>query len=163
MSCHSDVGCGEGTLSDFISENQRPKYLGLDISKEAVRNARSKRPSLAFKAGECESFVPRTNFDVIVFNEMLYYTDHSQTMKHYSKYLNPGGIFVISVWFSRKIEYLRKSIFEDAETLFPKGSLGALQLSGKTLNLGTTRDVSFHIEAYRVSPPVVVAAAVAGT
>ena len=80
---------------------------------------------------------------------MLYYTDHVETMKHYTKFLEPEGIFVISIWFSKKIDYLRKSIFEDAERLFPKTSIGAIEISGKTLNLGTTRDVSFHIEAYK--------------
>jgi len=149
-----DVGCGEGTLSDYLNPVQRPKYLGLDIAREAVRIARQKRPDLAFKAHECENFVPRSNFDVIVFNEMLYYTEHVDIMKRFSKFLNPGGIFVISIWFSDKIDYLRKSIFDDAEKLFPKSSLGAIQLKGNTLNLGKTREVSFQIEAFRVSPPL---------
>ena len=39
-----------GTLSDFITPNQRPKYLGVDISKEAVRIAKSKREDLHFKS-----------------------------------------------------------------------------------------------------------------
>ena len=99
---------------------------------------------------DCETFVPHKKFDVIVFNEMLYYTDHVETMKHYSKFLEPEGIFVISIWFSKKIDYLRKSIFEDADKLFPKASIGAIEIAGKTLNLGSTRDVSFHIEGYRV-------------
>ena len=98
---------------------------------------------------DCETFTPHKKFDVIVFNEMLYYTDHVETMKHYRKFLEPGGIFVISIWFSKKIDYLRKSIFEDADKLFPKASIGAIEISGKTINLGTTRDVSFHIEAYK--------------
>ena len=109
----------------------------------------AKRPDLHFKAADCETFKPHRKFDVIVFNEMLYYTDHVETMKHYTQFLNPNGLFIISVWFSKKIDYLRKSIFEDAEKLFPKGSIGAIEIAGKTLNLGTTRDVNFHIEAFR--------------
>jgi hypothetical protein len=75
-------------------------------------------------------------------------------MKRYTTFLNPGGIFVISIWYSTKVDYLRKTIFEDAEKLFPKASLGAIQLVGQTLNLGKTREVSFHIEAFRVNSPV---------
>ena len=39
-----DVGCGEGTLSDFlVGPGQRAGYLGIDVSGEAVRQARGKR------------------------------------------------------------------------------------------------------------------------
>jgi 2-polyprenyl-3-methyl-5-hydroxy-6-metoxy-1,4-benzoquinol methylase len=147
-----DVGCGMGTLSDYINNEQRPKYLGLDISKEAVRIARTKRPGLAFKVANCESFVPRNKFDVVVFNEMLYYTDHLETMKHYIKFLSPNGIFVISIWYSKKVEYLKNSIFADADKLFPKLSLGSIQVSGTTNKQGYSMAVSSHIEAYRANP-----------
>jgi 2-polyprenyl-3-methyl-5-hydroxy-6-metoxy-1,4-benzoquinol methylase len=143
-----DIGCGEGTLSDFLTPDQKTKYLGVDISKEAVRIGRTKR-GLNFVQGEAETFIPDHNFDVIVFNEMLYYVEHVDVMKRFAKFLNPNGIIVISVWYSKKIDYLRNSIFKDAEKLFPSTSLGAIDISGKTLNLGKYRDVSFQIEAYR--------------
>jgi len=104
---------------------------------------------LTFQQTEAEKFHPEVTFDVIVFNEMIYYVNHEETMIKYAKFLNPGGIFIISVWFSKKIDYLRKSIFHDAHKLFPGSSLGAIQISGKTLNLGMIRDVSFHIEAFK--------------
>jgi 2-polyprenyl-3-methyl-5-hydroxy-6-metoxy-1,4-benzoquinol methylase len=146
-----DVGCGEGTLSDYVTEQQRPKYLGIDISKEAVHHGRAKRPGIKFKATNAETFVPRHNFDAIVFNEVLYYMNHRNTLMHYSKFLNPGGILVISVFYRSNIQLFMKSIFNEAAALGFK-SLGAIQVTGQTPkreNPGQTWEVSFHIEAFR--------------
>lgn len=148
-----DVGCGEGTLSDYVSESQRANYMGIDISKEAVRHGRMKRPGIKFKATNAESFVPRHNFDAIVFNEVLYYMNHKNTLQHYARFLNPGGILIISVWYRNNIQLFQKSIFTDASSL-GYTSLGAIQVTGQTPkreNPGKTWEVSFHIEAFRPS------------
>ena len=38
-----DVGCGEGAISDFLSPVQNSRYVGVDLSKEAVQVAKNKR------------------------------------------------------------------------------------------------------------------------
>ena len=50
-----DVGCGEGTLTDFLSSDQRKKYLGIDISSKAIKIAKSKR-KLNFQCVAAEDF-----------------------------------------------------------------------------------------------------------
>ena len=95
--------------------------------QEAVNQGIKKR-GLKFQQSEAEKFHPDGTFDVIVFNEMIYYVDHEETMNRYSKFLNPGGIFIISVWFSKKVDFLRKSIFDDAHRLFP-GYIYAIYIS----------------------------------
>ena len=35
-----DVGCGEGAISDFITPDQKKKYVGVDLSKEAIQFAK---------------------------------------------------------------------------------------------------------------------------
>jgi len=37
-----DVGCGVGTLVDFLSDKQKKKYIGIDISSEAINIGRKK-------------------------------------------------------------------------------------------------------------------------
>ena len=107
-----DVGAGEGALTDFLrTDEQKKGYVGLDISKEAVRIAKSKRNAYTFLQGSAETFEPpdQKPYDLIVFNEVLYYFDHKQLLKQYSssKYLAKDGIIVISVWFTSKVDFLR--------------------------------------------------------
>ena len=84
-----DVGCGEGTLSDYLNNDQREKYLGIDLSKEAVRLGKLKRPGIKFKSTNAENFVPRQKFDVIIFNEVLYYMvkQNKKDYKHFIYFL----------------------------------------------------------------------------
>jgi SAM-dependent methyltransferase len=148
-----DVGSGEGALTDFIkTEEQKKGYVGLDISKEAVRIAKSKRSQFTFLQGTAESFKPPDHkpYDLIIFNEVLYYFDHIQLLKQYSssKYLAKDGIIVISVWFTNKIDFLRKGIFGDARKLLEP--IDAMDLSGETGPGKKKSPISFHIEGFRV-------------
>ena len=107
-----DVGAGEGALTDFLrTDEQKKGYVGLDISKEAVRIAKSKRSAYTFLQGSAETFEPpdQKPYDLIIFNEVLYYFDHKQLLKQYSssKYLAKDGIIVISVWHTSKVDFLR--------------------------------------------------------
>jgi 2-polyprenyl-3-methyl-5-hydroxy-6-metoxy-1,4-benzoquinol methylase len=87
-----DVGCGEGALSDFLNEDQKKNYVGIDLSKEAVRIAKTKR-NLNFIQASAETFSPPEGrlFDVIVFNEVLYYTEHVEMLKRYQNFLTAEG------------------------------------------------------------------------
>ena len=38
-----DIGCGEGAISDFLSPTQNTRYVGVDLSKEAIIVAKNKR------------------------------------------------------------------------------------------------------------------------
>jgi 2-polyprenyl-3-methyl-5-hydroxy-6-metoxy-1,4-benzoquinol methylase len=140
-----DVGCGEGVLSDYLTHKQRKQYLGIDLSKEAIKIASRRRPGLKFLQANALAYIPPegVTYDVIVFNEMLYYTDHKEILKKYStkQFLSKNGIIVISVWYNSKEDYLRASIFTAAKSLLE--SVDAVVLSGATV------DLKFQIEAFR--------------
>lgn len=148
-----DVGCGEGVLSDYLNEFQKKLYLGLDISYEAVRIARRKRSTLNFLQSDAKLFVPPSGqqYDVIIFNEMIYYMDHLAVLKQYStsQYLSKDGIIVICVWYTNKIDFLRSSIFSDARSVLE--SVDMVEISGATGAPNKPKTpISFHIEAFRV-------------
>jgi len=67
-----DVGCGEGILQQRMAY---AKYVGVDMNAEAIRLARARADErtefVLTDAGE--QFQPQNLFDVIVFNESLYY------------------------------------------------------------------------------------------
>ena len=70
-----DVGCGTGALVPHLPGNVS-RYVGIDISSEAIRLCREKHADGAhrsFEASAFEGFECRETFQVIVFNEMLYY------------------------------------------------------------------------------------------
>jgi 2-polyprenyl-3-methyl-5-hydroxy-6-metoxy-1,4-benzoquinol methylase len=144
-----DVGCGEGTLSDFLWPSQKKLYVGIDISFEAVRIGKAKR-NLNFIQTSTDNYIPLQDikFDVIVFNEMLYYVDHTKTMIKYSKFLSDNGIIIISCWYNEKVTYLRNSIFNSANSLFE--SVESIDISGNTIAFKKKHKipVSFHIEAF---------------
>ena len=148
-----DVGAGEGALTDFLrTDDQRRGYVGLDISKEAVRIARTKRSGFTFVQGSAETFTPpdKLPYDLIVFNEVLYYFDHVALLKQYSssQYLAKDGVIVISVWYNSKVDFLRKKIFSDARQLFVP--MDAMDLGGETGPGKKKAPISFHIEGFRV-------------
>lgn len=143
-----DVGCGEGTLSDFIPAHKKSKYVGIDTSDEAIKLATQKR-KLNFLHATAENFTPKDQFDIIVFNEMLYYVDHVAILQRFSKFLSKNGIIVISVWYTKRIDYLQKSIFEDARKVLQP--LDGIDVHGLTGPPGTKKkEISFHIEGFRI-------------
>ena len=94
-----DVGCGEGGLLDLLGPCGYEKYLGVDFSEVALKRAAQRaNASTAFVHASAESFVPGERFDVIVFNECLYYFHEPlRVLQRYPQYLAPGGIILISM------------------------------------------------------------------
>lgn len=145
-----DVGCGEGVLSDYLNEEQKKHYTGIDLSHEAIKIAKKKRETLSFMQADASAFVPTPGqtYDIIVFNEMLYYMNHKEILEKYSTpaYLSAGGIIVISVWYSKKFEVLKTSIFKEANKMLQ--SVDFVEVSGLTGTGKNQRLVHFHIEAF---------------
>ncbi|HWY53002.1 MAG TPA: methyltransferase domain-containing protein [Terriglobales bacterium] len=95
-----DVGCGEGLLLDYLGCWGYQKYVGVDLSDVAVRNA-SKRANqnTSFVSALAESFVPDGQFDAIIFNECLYcFADPLQVIRRYERYLTPDGVILVSLF-----------------------------------------------------------------
>lgn len=70
-----DVGCGTGALLPHLPKNVA-RYVGLDLSSEAIRICRAKyaaRRGRSFVTAPFEKYTSAEPFRVIVFNEMLYY------------------------------------------------------------------------------------------
>ena len=171
-----DVGCGPGTLTDYLRGPQRKLYEGIDLSSKAIETARKLRAAgsagqyLAgsatlrplhpeqFNQADCTEWTPPLEKDgtprrygTIVFNEMLYYVDHKKVLERFQKFLRPGGIIVISVWFNKE-KSLRDTIFADARQMMQ--SIDEVEFTGVT-HTGTKRTrmpVSFHVEAFRPKP-----------
>ena len=106
-----DVGCGEGLLAESLARSGIGDYVGVDFSPVAIAKAEEKGISGArFVVGDADTYRPERRFDVIVFNEVLYYLQHPQrTVARLAEWLEPEGRIVVSV-FRNQTDWVWKAI-----------------------------------------------------
>jgi trans-aconitate methyltransferase len=95
-----DAGCGEGLLAEKLKLLPYTSYLGMDVSQEAIALA-SKRlgdDRSRFTVADAWAFQTDARFDVIVFNQSLYYlTDPAGVLQKYQAMLAPSGRIIVSM------------------------------------------------------------------
>ena len=93
-----DLGCGSGRLAYMIDPARIGGYLGVDLSEEGLRRARSLNlPHGRFEQGNFETWRPAEPFDVITFNECLGYARiPAETAASMAKHVAPGGVLIVS-------------------------------------------------------------------
>jgi 2-polyprenyl-3-methyl-5-hydroxy-6-metoxy-1,4-benzoquinol methylase len=95
-----DVGCGEGVWLETFKPNPYRRYLGLDLSDRAVEAAQQRLADsrTSFVAADALEFRSDERFDLIVFNESLYYFDDPLTViGRYETMLEEGGVVIASM------------------------------------------------------------------
>jgi len=95
-----DVGSGEGLLQKRILAYSYSKYVGIDGSLEAINRASPKTDNKTFFLKEdMHNYSTKKAFDVIVFNESLYYSDNPlKVIRKFENYLDKKGIFIVSMY-----------------------------------------------------------------
>ena len=107
-----DVGCGEGLLVDALRPHGYRRYLGVDVSDAAIAQVASRADaSTAFLAADAEGETPPGPWDVVVFNESVYYfRDPLATLRRYESVLAKGGAFVVSTFRSRRADAVVRAL-----------------------------------------------------
>ena len=147
-----EVGCGEAAVTDFLTPIQKTRYIGVDISKEAITIAKNKRGEggMRYVVSAAHHFQPILKFDVIIFSEVLYYTNHEKILQQYAQYLNPDGIIIISIYYmDSKSKF--DNIFNYARNLFI--SIDQMEINGWTRNTGLHKPpkrTSFQLEVLKL-------------
>lgn len=90
-----DLGCGNGFLSKQLIFK---KYTGVDISSIAIKSNKQIIKNVNFYCMPLEKFKNKYKYDIIIFNEILYYVNYKQTIHKFLKYLKRNGIIVISTY-----------------------------------------------------------------
>lgn len=90
-----DIGSGSGALLPFL--HIKTQYMGIDANPAAsLAGEKLGRMIVGLTA---EEFHPGMMRDVIVLNEMLYYTrDPIGLLKKYRSILNPRGKMIVSIY-----------------------------------------------------------------
>ena len=147
-----DIGCGEGSISDFLNNHQKSNYVGIDLSKEAILQALKVRGSpMTFIHAAAHLYRPLNRFDVVVFSDVLYYVEYEKVLRQYREYLNANGVVIISIFhMSEKLMY--ENIFIFARSIFDK--IDEIDISGYTQKNSRAKveKTAFHIEVYRLKP-----------
>ncbi len=113
-----DIACASGSLGLIAKRIGIERYIGVDISTVAIEAA---DPSLgAFFVSDLCGYIPEQNmiFDVIVFNEVLYYIDVAEVpfqMRRYAEYLSPNGVLLISLKDDPKSHQILKVMSQEFE------------------------------------------------
>jgi SAM-dependent methyltransferase len=107
-----DVGCGEGLLVDELRPHRYRRYLGIDVSEAAIAQAAGRGDAMtAFVAADAEREPAAGPWDVVVFNESVYYfRDPVATVERYESVLTEGGSFVVSTFRSRRAEAVVRAL-----------------------------------------------------
>lgn len=94
-----DVGCSTGLLGEKLIKTKQCKVFGIDISKNAINEAKNRLQKAAVMDIEKGEY-PFSDelFDVIIFADIL---EHlmcpGEILKKFQKYLALDGIFIISL------------------------------------------------------------------
>lgn len=114
-----DVGSGEGILLDHLKPFGVSRYLGVDLSEEAVRQGAARADARSsFLAADAEQYRPAERWDAIVFNECVYYfEDPVGTVLGYRDGLAEGGTFIVSTFRSRRADVIAERLKERLELL----------------------------------------------
>jgi 2-polyprenyl-3-methyl-5-hydroxy-6-metoxy-1,4-benzoquinol methylase len=91
-----ELGCGTGWLSGALAERCGARVTGVDLSDEAVEQARRAFPHLEFHAGDALTLGLEGPFDAIVSADVLAHIPNQQAVIDLmARLLRPGGTFVL--------------------------------------------------------------------
>ncbi|MBU0477560.1 class I SAM-dependent methyltransferase [bacterium] len=94
-----DIGCGDGTFTSYLSKFSKVKKItGVDISQNAISQAKRKYPEIEFKVVS-QATLPfsKESFDFITMVEVVeHIMDTEQIFKEANKILKPGGCILIT-------------------------------------------------------------------
>lgn len=115
-----DVGCGDGTVLDFLQKKLSVKGVGIDISENAVKLAKAKGLNVAVYNSE-EKFPFKNNtFDAVFWGDnMEHLFDPQSCAKEIKRVLKKNGRLILSCpnmgYWRYRIHYLIKGCLPDTE------------------------------------------------
>lgn len=95
-----ELGCGEGLLLERLEERSFSRYVGVDVSAEAIRRAVNRSGGVgSFFSADAATYAPAGPFDLVVFNEVLeYFDDPLATVARYELALASDALLVVSMF-----------------------------------------------------------------
>lgn len=94
-----EIGAGEGYLQQRFDKNCYSLYYATDVSDVAVANGKKYEDTKTkYLVADMNTYIPDTDFDCIVFNEVIYYASSVDfILDRFAPFLRPNGIFILSI------------------------------------------------------------------
>jgi SAM-dependent methyltransferase len=114
-----DLGCGAGNTGNELEASAYRRYVGVDISREAVQRAvaRSKAcgrgEANVYETGDILGYVPASRYSVILFRESIFYLPLArirETLDRLSSFLTRDGVFVVRMCDRRRHSRIVRTI-----------------------------------------------------
>ena len=97
-----DVACGTGVLFPYYLA-RGAQVVGIDISPEMVRIARSNHPTVQVLCGDAECVEFPHSFDsAVVYNAFPHFPDPARTLECLARHLSAGGRLTVAHGMSRE-------------------------------------------------------------
>ena len=96
-----DMGCGPAHLAQALGLDRFSSYTGIDVSDVALQMAAKRTNNkVSLQLAEMENAVINKRYDVILFEESLYFLPFfkCRTILHqYTQYLKRNGVFIVTI------------------------------------------------------------------
>lgn len=120
-----DLGCAGATLARSLGP-EFERYTGVDISDVAIATAReylaatgsSLQHQLAVST--VQDYQPQRDFDVIVFNEVMYYLPLNQIaacVRRYAGFLTTNGVILVSLKDHEQCRCVQAAILQELDSV----------------------------------------------
>lgn len=144
-----DVGCGDGTVDQYLKDHVGVDIVGVDISKEAIKKAKHK--GLEALVCDVEKRLPFKNetFDTVFWGDNIEHLfDPKTTAREIRRVLKKNGKLVLSCpnmgYLRYRIYYLIHGILPDTEwTGFPNWNWSHIRFFNLTLLIEFLKQNSF--------------------
>ena len=111
-----ELGCGDGRLIANLPPHCYTYYTGLDLSPIAIERAGARKlPRTRFESGDMQTHHWNDCYDLIVFDESIYYLDSKRFAAHLQRllgYLNRDGRVLATICqprrFHRIVDLIRQ-------------------------------------------------------
>jgi 2-polyprenyl-3-methyl-5-hydroxy-6-metoxy-1,4-benzoquinol methylase len=122
-----DLGCAGASLIHALGV-EFESYHGVDISDVAISNARvalavsSPSPLLHYQleVSTVQDYQPTRKYDVIVFNEVMYYLSLKQVVevvRHYSAFLSCDGVILVSLKDQTQCRSIQSILMQELDSV----------------------------------------------
>ena len=113
-----DIGCGTGQLiKDINNEIEVVNYLGIDVSKNKIKEAQKANKKLKFKTIPIEKFNSKEKFDIVICTHAFpYFPDKENVIKKIHDITNKNATIIIANSSTNSLKDLLINFFLKATT-----------------------------------------------
>lgn len=113
-----DIGCGTGQLiKDINNEIEVVNYLGIDVSKNMIKEAQKANKKLKFKTIPIEKFNSKEKFDIVICTHAFpYFPDKENVIKKIHDITNKNATIIIANSSTNSLKDLLINFFLKATT-----------------------------------------------